>query len=66
MKTPSEIIAHFESMIQASNEILNTMLVEVETANVMRKDQEFLREAIVYLKAYDRGYAKRIKHMLNS
>lgn len=62
MKTPSEIIAYFEGMIQASNEILDTMPVEVETANVMRKDQEFLSDAIGYLSLY----SQRINRLLNS
>lgn len=60
VKRIPEIITHLEGMIVASNEVLNNIPVEVATADMMRQDQEILRDAIYLLRIYqsvrNKGY----------
>ena len=57
--TRKECIAGLEEMLAGSRELQAAMPVEVETAEIMRRDQTVLQEAIRFLKleirpAYER------------
>lgn len=47
-----ETLTRLEELLQASNFVLDSIPVEVETAHAMRRDQETLNAAITHLRKY--------------